>query len=174
MPFKGCESVRFQHPFCKEQRPHAGSICAAPAFIRPCASGGRRADFSHRQLRRHLHPGVSGGQGSRAQPRTDGVLGLVGIDRRGGYRAISQLGEPRAHYYGLVDTRRGFSGGRVVHHALRRGNRCLHDFSCCIRPAGVVRLLRKTHSDDSSRRRCRPAGGDLVAVRYRCVWRHEC
>ena len=52
----------------------------------------RRADLGHRQLRRHLHPGVPGRQGCRPESGADGLLGLVGLDRGGRDRAGPELG----------------------------------------------------------------------------------
>ena len=132
----------------------------------------RRADLGHRQLRRHLHPGVPGRQGCRPEPRADGLLGLVCLDRRGRDRADPELGRARAHHHRLVDPGRRLPGDGAGH-ALRRGGGRLPGVGCGLRAAGPVGLVRARDPADPAGRGRRAAGRHPAAVRHPGFWRRE-
>ena len=133
----------------------------------------RRADLGHRQLRRHLHPGVPGRQGCRPEPGAYGLLGLVGLDRSGRDRAGPELGRARAHHHRLVDPGRRLPGDGAGHHALRRGGGRLPGVGCGLRAAGPVGLVRARDPADPAGRGGRAAGRHPAAIRHPGFWRRE-
>jgi hypothetical protein len=128
-------------------------------------------DLRYRQLRRHLHPGVSGGEGGGAQSRADGLMDLVGLGRRRLDGRLAEFPLSRADHHRLVHAGRGLPHCRATEYALRGNDRRLHAVRHRLHCAGGVGLFRTGREDDSARYRRGAARRHSAALRYWCLWR---